>query len=485
MLALLSRIENIGRKLPHPTLAFAALCLIIIIASFVFTLLGTSATHPISKDIIEAKSLVSEAGFLYMLTNTVSNFMNFAPLGPVLVAMIGIGLADHSGYLPAIIKAFTEKAPKAFLSYALVFIGVLSNLAADAGYIVLIPLAALIYKSFGRHPLAGIAAAFAGVSGGYSANLVIGPVDIVLSGLTVEAAQIIKPDFELNPSSNYWFLLASTFLITIIGGLITDYIVEPYLKKTGAQIDEPDENHSKPAYLSSAFRISSIIGLIYTIAVIAGFQTNVIPMQEGMKGLVVLIALGFAFMGLVYGSMTIKKPNKEETHWTVVSMEKTFSSMSGYLVLMFFAAQFVAYFNWTELGLIGAIQGAELLTQWKLSPTLLLVIIVLFSSLVNLMIGSASAKWALMAPILVPMLMLLNIDPAYSQLAYRVGDSSTNIITPLMPYFALILAYAQQHSKSSHLGTILAMMIPYSFAFLLSWIILLVIWLTAGWPIGF
>lgn len=485
MLKLLERIEAAGRKLPHPTLAFASLCGLVLLASAVLQLFGIAATHPVTNEIIQAKSLLSEQGILYILTNTVSNFMNFAPLGPVLVAMLGIGLADHSGYLPKAVQVIAERAPKALLSYSMVLTGVLSNLAADAGYVVLIPLAAFIYTSFGRHPLSGIAAAFAGVSGGYSANLLIGPVDIILTGLTLEAAQILEPATVLAPSSNYWFLLASTFLIMLVGGIITDKVVEPYLNKS--QPITLEINSSVPTNNNAAFKIATWVGFLYTAVITAVFVFEWLAFQQALKGLVVLISLGFALVGITYG--VLEKANKknanESQHWIVNSLETSFANLAGYLVLMFFAAQFVAYFNWTQIGLISAIKSAQILTAWELPATALLILVVFASASINLFIGSASAKWALMAPILVPMLMLLGIDPAYSQLAYRIGDSSTNIITPLMPYFALILAYTQQHQKTAHLGTLIAMMIPYSLSFLFSWVGLLLIWLAYDLPIGF
>lgn len=490
MLKLLKHIEAVGQKLPHPTLAFASLCGLVLLASAFFSLLGASAVHPISNEVIQAQNLLSKQGFLYILTNTVSNFMNFAPLGPVLVAMLGIGLADHSGYLPKAVRAIAERAPQALLSYTMVFTGVLSNLAADAGYVVLVPLAALLYASIGRHPLSGIAAAFAGVSGGYSANLLIGPVDIILTGLTLEAAQIIDPQTILNPSSNYWFLVASTFLITVIGGFVTDKVIEPYLQQY--QPVTSTTPLPKQTKNSQAFKIASWAGAIYTILILTVFALEILPFEQTVKGLVVLIAVGFALVGLIYGWMHPPESMTESAidstkneNWVVASLETSFKNLAGYLVLMFFAAQFVAYFNWTQLGLISAVKSANVLTAWELPATLLLVIMVLLSAMVNLFIGSASAKWALMAPVLVPMLMLLGVEPAYTQLAYRIGDSSTNIITPLMPYFALILAYAQQHLKTAHLGTLISMMLPYSVCFLISWIMLLMLWLGLGLPVGF
>lgn len=496
--SLLHSIEAIGRRLPHPTLVFALLCGIIILASACFAALNASAIHPVTGITYLAKSLVSQEGLIYMLTNTVSNFMNFAPLGPVLVAMLGIGLADHSGYLPALVKNLAAKSPKAMLSYAVVFIGVLSNIAADAGYVVLIPLAAMIFMTYGRHPLAGIAAAFAGVSGGYSANLVIGPVDIILSGITTEAAQILDKQAIITASSNYWFLLASTFFITLLGGLITDKIVEPYLQKSHQSNTSSPVNGSPitPELLpvnTQAFRWASVTGLFYVLFLLALYYWQIIPFEHVMSGLIVLIALGFALVGLVYGELQRKfsenavvAPNSElHSQWIVQALEKTFSSLAGYMVLMFFAAQFVAYFNWTQIGTLSAIHGASFLAGLAIPPFLLLIMVIFFSAAVNLLIGSASAKWALMAPILVPLFMLLEVDPALIQLAYRIGDSSTNIITPLMPYFALILAYAQQYDKNAHLGTIMAIMMPYSLLFIGGWILMLAIWLNAGLAIGF
>jgi len=494
MLSFLATIESIGRKLPHPTLVFIYLCGIVIAGSYGLSFLGLSATHPVTQELLTVKSLLSPDGLLYILSNTVHNFMNFAPLGPVLVAMLGIGIADHSGYLPAGIQTITNKAPKSLLSYAIVFCGVLSNIAADSGYVVLIPLAALVFKTAGRHPLAGIAAGFAGVSGGYSANLLLGPVDIVLAGITTEAAQILEPTASISAASNYWFMVASTFIITFLGGLLTDKIVEPYLAANNTELltdtDQALQNQSAKKNQSmqqkpidrKAFAIATLAGLVYCLVLGGIFYIQLLPFQEAISGLVVLITLGFAIVGLVYGRLAT---TPKQDNWVVTSLESSFAALAGYMVLMFFAAQFVAYFNWTQLGLIAAIKGATLLTSWSLPPIMLLLVILLFSATINLCIGSSSAKWALLAPVLVPLLMLLDIDPALTQLAYRIGDSSTNIITPLMPYFALVLAYAQQHKQDTHLGTIMAMMMPYSIGFLVVWSLTLVVWVQAGVPLGF
>jgi aminobenzoyl-glutamate transport protein len=507
LITLLVKIREFGDKLPHPTALFFYLCLLMLLLSALASALGWQATHPTTNHLLTAKSLISLQGITFFLTDTVKNFMNFAPLGPVLIAMLGIGLAERSGFLSHLVKGLTTTTKNNWLSYSIVLGGVLSNLAADAGYVVYIPLCALLFKSVGRHPIAGIAAAFAGVSGGYSANIFIGPVDVILSGLSQDAARQIAPAFTMLPTSNYFFLLASTALITGVGGFVTNNIIEPFLNaqhpyaspSTNAKTNTEYNRHgvannqtaSPPVseYKAIRFALLSIFVFLCVILLIAlpansplrDVQTGSLLTTPLIQNIVILIALAFALAGMVYGKITGAFKN---SHDWVLALEKTFATLAGYLVLMFFAAQFVAWFNWTQLGPIFAIKGAQWLQGTNAPPALLLVSIIFITALLNLFVGSASAKWGLLAPILVPMMLILGVQPEWVQMAYRIGDSSSNIITPLMPYFALVLAYAQQEDRHIQLGGLIAIMLPYSIAFLILWTSVFLLWRIMDLPLG-
>jgi len=486
----LNSLEAAGNRLPHPVLLFIYFSLAIILGSALATSLGVNATHPISNDNIAAKSLLSGDGLRWMISNAVANFIHFAPVGSVIVAILGIAVAEESGLLACVLHRLASKAPPKFLSAFVVFAGVMSSIGFDSGYVVLIPLAALIFRAAGRSPLAGIAAAFAGVSGGYSANLLLGPVDAILAGITTEAIGLVAPERQVLTSANYYFTLVSTVFITFAGAWVNEVFVEPRLAKPNISGEaSPTINGIQQQALAlrrvGMFSLGFIAIMFALVLPAGGLLRN--PDPNGLaalpllNGIVVFIAIYAVIAGIIFGYGTGKF--KSQHDW-VGGMEKGLASLSGYLVLMFFAAQFVNYFNWTGLGAIAAINGAEWLAGLALSKTSLLISFVLVSAGINLLIGSASAKWALMAPIFVPMLYLLGVDPESSQMAYRIGDSSTNIITPLMPYFGVVVAFMQRHDKSAGMGTLMALMLPYSLCFLLGWSLLLGVWLAAGLPLG-
>ena len=486
---LLLRIEKAGNKLPHPTILFIYLCFLVLGISLLASLFNISATHPISGEQINSLNLLSREGLHLILTKTVSNFTQFAPVGSVLVAIMGIGVAEHSGLIGAVLKATVLKAPKQLLSFIVVLTGVLSSVAMDTGYVVLIPLAALVFMSAGRHPLIGIAAAFAGVSGGFSANLIIGPVDAILAGISTEAAHLVQADYEVSAAGNYYFIATSTLLISIIGTWVTEKIVAPRF----GHYDESSENHfdeqlTRPE--KSALKAVAVFTLLFIALILWGLlpddalltnQTGEILRSPFMQGIVLIIAIYAAIAGYIFGRVSGSFAQSSDF---VKGMETSISTMAGYLVLMFFAAQFVSYFSWSQLGAIAAINGAEFLKSFGFSAPALVISFIVMSALINLMIGSASAKWALLAPIFVPMFLLLGISPEATQIAFRIGDSSTNIITPLMPYFGVVIAFAQRYDKQVGIGTIIATMLPYSIAFLLSWSALLTLWILLDWPLG-
>lgn len=477
----LSRLERLGNRLPHPTLLFVWLCLLLLPASALVSVIMPETAHPLTGDPLPVRSLLSAEGVRWILTSVVGNFTGFAPLGVVLVAMLGIGVAEHSGLLGSVLSAIVRRASQPLLVPLVAFAGVLSSIAADAGYVVLIPLAALLFQRAGRSPLTGIAVAFAGVSGGFSANLLLGPVDALLAGISTEAARTLQPESSVGAAANYWFMLVSTVLVTVVITLVTP------AEKAGEAVVTADQHAT-----SNRTTLLTLLGLLGYLLIIAALtlpegaplrhpDSGNLLSSPFMQGIVIVIALGFAVCGLIFGYSSGTFQNGSDV---IRSLEQTMAQLSGYLVLMFFAAQFVAWFNWSGMALVMAVKGAAALTAMSLPTPLLMVALVLLVALLNLLIGSASAKWALLAPLLIPMLMLAGVQPDATQAAFRVGDSSTNLITPLMPYFALVLGFVRQHESEAGIGTLMAMMLPYSLALLLAWSVLLAIWLGFGWPLG-
>jgi len=485
----LLKIEHWGNALPHPTMLFIYLCGLVIVSSWLASSLSLSAVNPISGDSIKAVNLLSAEGIRDILGNMVTNFTHFAPVGPVLVAMLGLGIAERSGLIQTGLKLLVLKAPANLLTFIVVLAGVLSSIAVDSGYVVMIPLAGMIFLAAGRHPLAGTAACFAGVSGGFSANLLIGPVDAILGGISTEAAHLLNPQYHVTATANYYFIIVSTLLISGIATWVTERYICPllgdYKGEEEANMDTINASEKKALWGSLiAFIIivcCVLLALIPEDGLLRHPDTGGIIKSPFMSGLIAIIALTAGIMGCVYGRLSGSFKTASDI---VVSMEDTMKLMAGYIVLMFFAAQFVNYFSWTNLGLILAVNGADILTSSQLGAVPLMLIFVFFCAFANLFIGSASAKWAIMAPIFIPMFMLLGIAPDVVQAAYRVGDSSTNIITPLMPYFALVFAFMKRYDKNAGIGTIMTLMLPYSLAFLIGWGVLLSLWIATGLPLG-
>ena len=486
----LSFVERTGNLLPHPATLFAGFAALVVVLSWVVAQFDVSVIHPGTGAVVKPFNLMSAEGLHMILTKMVTNFTGFAPLGTVLVALLGIGVAEGSGLIGAALRAVVLAAPKRLLTFVIVFAGVISNTASEVGYVLLVPLAAVIFLAAGRHPLAGLAAAFAGVSGGYSANLLLGTIDPLLAGLSQEAARIIDPAYSVNPACNYYFMFVSTFLISGLGTWVTERIVVPRL---GAYTGEEKAEEVRKANAAEirGLRFAGVTVLLFTAWLLWGLlpadgflrdpKTFEVLHSPFMSGIVSLIFISATLAGIAYGigAGTFKSDND-----VMKGMSKSMETLGSYIVLVFFAAQFVAYFNWTNLGLIMAIKGAAGLKAMDLGPIPLLLAFVLISALINLIMGSASAKWAIMAPVFIPMFMLLGYSPELTQMAYRVGDSVTNIISPMMSYFALIVAFIARYDKKAGIGTVISTMLPYSFVFLIGWSLLLVIWILLELPIG-
>lgn len=487
---LLNRIEYAGNRLPHPAMLFVWMALAILVISAVAAWTGLSATHPASGERVTAINLLSGAGLRRILEGTVSNFTGFAPVGVVLVAMLGIGVAEHSGLISALLRRLVLSAPRSLLTFFVALAGILSSLAADSGYVVLIPLAGMVFLSAGRHPVAGIATAFAAVSAGFSANLLIGPLDALLAGLSTESIRLLEPGYTVSPAANWWFIIVSTFVLAATIALITERITERRLAPADTSHTEPPPETDAKAE-QKGLRAAAVVTLLLILLLLAGLvpengilrdpETGSVLDSPFIHGIVVIIAFWAAIAGLAYGRAAGTLRSSADV---IHGMEKTMGSMAGYLVLMFFAAQFVAWFGWTNLGLISAIGGSELLKAIDPGPLPLLLLFILFTALINVFIGSASAKWAIMAPVFVPMLFLLGITPEGTQIAYRIGDSSSNIITPLMPYFALVVAFAAKYDRRAGIGTIIATMLPYSLIILGVWSLLFSLWFLLNLPLG-
>jgi aminobenzoyl-glutamate transport protein len=487
---MLVAIERVGNALPHPAVLFAGLAAFVVVASAVASWLKVRALHPGTGEMIEPVSLLSAHGVQRIVTEMVTNLTGFAPLGTVLVALLGIGVAERSGLIGTTLRLLVLSAPRSLLTFVVVFAGILSNTASEVGYVLLVPLGAMIFLAVGRNPIAGLAAAFAGVSGGYSANLLLGTLDPLLAGLSEEAAHIVQPGYEVNPTCNYYFMAVSTFFIAAAGTWTTEKLVVPRLGEyTGTEKAEsleplsPDEKRGLryAVFAGVVFTALLLWGTLPVDGVLRNPETGGLLRSPFTSGIVAFIFLGAVILGLAYGrgARTINSSAD-----LVDGMGKSMETLGIYIVLCFFAAQFVAYFKWTNLGLIFAVKGAEALKASGLGDIPLVIAFVIVAALINLAMGSASAKWAIMAPVFIPMFMLLGYSPELVQATYRVGDSVTNVISPLMAYFPLIIAFMKRYQPDAGIGTVVSTMLPYSFVFFFVWTALLIVWFLFDLPVG-
>ncbi len=490
----LDLVERIGNKLPDPAALFLILLLVVWVVSALIAPMQFAEIDPRSEAPIEVRNMLAPAALASFLGRMVTIFTSFHPLGVVLVALLGVGVAEHTGFINAGLKSMLAVTSAKLLTPMLILVACISHTAADAGYVLVIPLGAVIFYAAGRHPLAGIAAAFAGVSGGFSANFIPSSIDPLLAALSQEAAQIVAPERTVNPLANIYFTGASTLLVVLLGWFVTDRIVEPRLRRTPVDGDVgefaglgetgPRERRGLRAALLAML---VAIGLL---ALAAGFPDSALRSPTDgsltradaplMQGIVPLIFIFFLIPGVVYGYVA----GTVESHKDVIQgMSKAMSTMGYYIVMAFFASLFIASFNESNLGALVALKGASALGE-RLPPQIIIVGIILLTALVNLFVGSASAKWALLGPIFVPMLMALGISPELTQAAYRVGDSTTNIITPLMPYFPLVVVFCQRYARTAGIGTLVSIMLPYSLAFLVVWTLFLLVYWQLGIPLG-
>lgn len=490
---ILNKVEVIGNKLPDPVTIFLILSTLVLVLSSIIASKNVSVIHPGTKEVVTVVNLLSKAQLQNLLSNVVLNFQSFAPLGLVLVVMIGAGMCDKVGLMEAAVKACASKISGRYVTLVVMILGMLANLASDAGTILLPPLSAIVFLGVGRHPLIGLFAGYAAVTLGFSANIIISVVDVLIASFTIPAAQAIDATYNGNPTMNLYFMFVSTFVLAILGTIITEKVIAPRFKDYNGNVDlevnsDLDEKQKKGLKLAG-ISLLLVVGVIALLS-IGGVKSFLADSKTGellsnnstfIKGMVPIMSIVFFVPGVVYGKVVgIIKSDKD----IVSLMGKAMSDMGGYIILAFVASQFLKLFELSNLGIVLSVKGAEFLQQSNTNGIVLIIGFILLSCLINLFIGSASAKWAIMAPIFVPLFMLLGYSPALTQMAYRIGDCITNPISPLFAYFPVVLAFTKKYDKDAGMGTIISNMLPYSLSFLIVWSILLILFMVFGLPLG-
>lgn len=492
----LAGLERMGNLLPHPVYIFMILTVVIVIVSGLTG--GFAFPHPGTGEQEVIKSLFGAKGLEWFLANLTNNFIKFRPLGIVLTVMLGIGIAEESGLIRTTLKTSINKANPRFVTMIVIFISLVGSIASSAIFVIIPPLAAIIFKAMGRHPLAGLAAGFGGVAAGLSANIIITSNDVTMAGITETAAKVMDPSFVTNPTINFYFFAVSTIILTIVGTIVNEKIVEPRLgvydpSLAGENIkDEFDEKELTTVtdYEKKGLKYAGIALLICVVL----FGITIVPSNgilRGEEGSVIrspfinnitsILAVLFASVGIAYGigAKTIHKADD-----IIKYMSKSISSFSSFIVMCFFAAQFIEAFSYTNLGMYISVVGAEFLQNSGLGGIPLIIIFAVLMAILDVFIGSASAKWVLLSPIFVPMFMKLGFTPFFTQAAYRIGDSITNAISPLEPFMPFIIVTAQKYDKRVGLGTVISMMMPIAMAYFAAWLIQLIIWYVFNIPLG-
>ena len=489
----LNGVEVVGNRLPDPSILFFLMCVGLAVITWVVSLFQVSVKHPGTGDAVAIKSIISKDGITMIFNDAIQNFSEFPALGLVLSVMLGIGIAEKTGYFDKLMIQVVQKAPKKFIVPCIIIIGILGNAAGDAAPIVLPPLSAIVFIKLGYHPIAGLAMAYAAALGGFSANFLIGMSDALLYAFTKPATNIVSDSIQTNVAMNWYFIAASVVVLLPAVYWVTMKIVIPRLGTYDASdtdiTSEDSDTTISPKEKRAVFWANiSFVAVIVLIVVTAipqnsflrnaktGSLLNDAPIINGV-GLLILIL--FLVPGLVYGIMTQKLANSKDLGKMLAD---SMSSMGSFIVIVFFAAQLLAFLEWSNLGIIVAVKGAALLQGQN--GIVLIIGIILLSSIINLLIGSASAKWGILAPIFIPMLVLVGFHPAFTQMLYRIGDSITNPITPMMPYLPLLLSYAQKYDPKMKLGSLLSSLMPYSIVLGIVWPLFMIIWFLLGWPLG-
>ena len=495
---ILDSIERAGNKLPDPITLFLGLSIIVVLISALCSALGVSAVNPADGSTIEVFNLLSADGLRYLWSNVITNFSGFAPLGMVLVAVIGSSVAEKSGFLVALMQRFLGKSKGWIVSMVVIFLGINLNIAGDAGFIVLPPLAAILYMSIGRSPLLGLYVAFASVAAGFCGNIMLGLSDALAYGFTEAAAQLIDPNYSQSMAINWYFLLVSCLILTVVGTILTEKVLVHRFPMTPEKLKEYDFDENANDLSPKEKKALGVAGVAFLIFVIVLVLMSV-PLVGGRalladetssitvggapftKGIVFTVTLGLFVPGLAYGIATGKYKNDKDV-WADIS--QGFSEMGNYVFMCFFISIFTNFFSVSKLGTVLAISGADGLKNIGFTGIPLMIGLLLVACFVNLFIGSASAKWAILAPVFVPMMMLMGYDPAVTQVVYRIGDSITNPLSPLFTYMPVILGFARKYDKKVGLGTIIANMLPFSVSFAIAWIIQVIIWVSLNLPLG-
>jgi len=496
---MLDGIERVGNRVPHPAVIFFILTGLVIVLSHLFYLLGTSVvyevvnpqTHQVEHARATVNSLLSADGIRFMLTSMVRNFTNFGPVGIILVVMIGVGLAEQAGLMTALIKKIVQVTPRKAVTWILVTLGVVASIAADAGYLVLIPLGAAAFLGLGRHPLAGLAAAFSGVGAVFGVNFLIVPIDPILTEITNDAIHLLNPTHSIDLTANFYFAVVSSLVLIVVCALLTERFVEPSLGQyRGEILAESGEGVSAEESRGLRFALYALVASIVIVVLLTfpagaplrNSQTGAIVGDSPfMSSLIVLIMLVFLAIGTAYGigAKTITSMVDR-----INAVTKTFAGLSGLIFLLFVISQFLAYFNYSNMATLVAINMGDALEHANLGTIPLMLGFISVTGVVGMLIVGAIPKWALLAPIFVPLFMRLGVSPEGVLAAYRVADSPPNVVTPLMPYFALIVTFAQRYDKNAGVGTVVAMMLPYAVAVSVVWILLFLVWNLLGLPYG-
>ena len=485
---ILGTIERVGNALPHPFILFLYLVVILIALAAILAAVGVSAVNPTTGEEVAVKSLLTRDGMVWILGSLVSNFSGFAALGIVLVMQMAIGVTESSGLLTTAIRRAVLGVPTWALTATVLFIGINGSIASEASIIFIPPLAAAAFYAAGKHPLAGLIAGYAATNAGFTANVMITATDALLYGVTQEAAQMIDPSYTTTPANNWYFMIASCFVLTIVGTFVNDRIIEPRLGKfTGSEVDQArDATDLEKKGLRNAgifsviFIVLILIGLIPSNGILRGDDGSIIN-GPFVTGLVPFLLAYFVLVGVIYG-FTVGTFKKFEDIPRV--MAESLTSLTGYIVLVFVISQFIAIFNYTNLAMVIAVNAATFLDNIGLTGVPLILAILLVTTFVNFFMTSGTAKWYIFAPIFVPMFMMLGLTPEFAQVVYRIADSCTNPITPIYPYLPMVIGMAAKYDKKFGMGNVISMMIPYSFGFLIIWTIFVIAWMFLNFPLG-
>ena len=489
----LNVVEKVGNRLPDPSILFFLMCVGLALITWIVSLFHVSVKHPGTGKTVEVKSIISKDGIAMMLNDAIKNFSEFPALGLVLAVMLGIGVAERTGYFDKLMIQVVNKAPKKIIIHIIIVIGILGNAAGDAAPIVLPPLTAMVFIKLGYHPIAGLAMAYAAAIGGFSANVLIGMSDALLYAFTKPAAKIVSDNPHINVAMNWYFIAASVIVLLPAVYWVTMRFVIPRLGRYNASDADINIDESKtkltPQENRAVFWANISFFLVIAVIILLAIPENsflrnaktgsLLEDAPIINGVGILILILFLVPGLVYGLLMKEFNNSKDLGKMFAD---SMASMGSFIVIVFFAAQLLAFLQWSNLGVVVAVNGAELLKGQN--GVLLIIGIILLSSLINLLIGSASAKWGILAPIFIPMLMLVGFHPALTQMLYRIGDSISNPITPMMPYLPLLLSYAQKYDENMKLGSLLSSLMPYTIILSIVWPLFMIVWYLLGWPLG-